>query len=321
MARVSPESLQESDVLPIEEWLAACRTALGSLAPPEVPQPRIVMMTPGASVAAHAEHAYLARTLGFTLVEPSDLTVRDAKVWLKSVAGLEPVHVILRLVPSPDCDPLELGLDSVRGVPGLVEACRRDNVAVANPLGSGVGECAALLPFMARLTRTLLGEDPMIETAPTWWCGEPLGRAHVLANLDRLLIRSHDAVGGRHTRFGRLLTRSERDELTRQIDAAPHRFVGQEEVDIAPQPSLSGDGPVDRPTISRAFLVRDDDGYRCMAGGLTLTDDDAEAITFAAYRMSKDTWVTGSGAGGARVVIGPPQGAAPPPHPPRHHPP
>ncbi|MEI2654149.1 MAG: circularly permuted type 2 ATP-grasp protein [Microthrixaceae bacterium] len=268
------------------------RSALGALAPADIEQPRIVMMTPGASVRTHTEHAYLARTMGFTLVEPSDLTVRDAKVWLKSVAGLEPVHVILRLVPSPDCDPLELWTDSVLGVAGLVEACRRQNVAVANPLGSGVGECAALLPFMPRLTRTLLGEEPLIESAPTWWCGEPTGLSHVLVNLDTLLIRSRDPVAGRHTRFGRLLSASEREELAAQITADPSQFVGQEEVDIATRPSFDTDRVVDRPTITRAFMVRDHDGYRCMEGGLTLTHDRAESITFNNHLISKDTWVT-----------------------------
>jgi uncharacterized circularly permuted ATP-grasp superfamily protein len=270
--------LQDSGALPIDEWLATCRTALGELSPPDVELPRIVMMTPGRSAPTHAEHAYLARALGFTLVAPSDLTVRDARVFLRSDAGPEPVHVIMRLVPSPDCDPLELGVDSVAGVAGLVEACRRDNVAVANPLGSGVGECAALLPFMGRLTRTLLGEDPLIDSAPTWWCGEPTGRSHVLANLDRLLIRPHDAVDERHTRFGRLMSTEARAELAARIDAAPHRYVGQEEVDIAVRPSVREHGVVKRPTISRAFLVRDRDGYRCMAGALTRTDDRAEAL-------------------------------------------
>ncbi|MFN8050965.1 MAG: circularly permuted type 2 ATP-grasp protein [Acidimicrobiales bacterium] len=296
MARVNPEALHESDVQPIEDWLATCRAALGALAPPDIEQPRIVMMTPGSSSRDHSEHAYLARTLGFTLVEPTDLTVRDACVWLKSVAGLEPVHVIMRLVRSPDCDPLELGSESVLGVAGLVEACRRDNVAVANPLGSGVGECAALLPFMPRLTRTLLGEDPLIDSAPTWWCGERDGLSHVLANIDSLLIRCHDQVNGRHTRFGRLMTTAEREELARQITAQPHLYVGQQEVEIADQPSFSGTAIVERPTISRAFLVRDRGGYRCMEGGLTLTDDRAEAITFAAYGTSKDTWVTNAAA-------------------------
>lgn len=311
MARIHPESLHEAGVLPIEDWLDTCRAALGALAPADIEQPRIVMMTPGASVRTHTEHAYLARTMGFTLVEPSDLTVRDAQVWLKSVAGLEPVHVILRLVPSPDCDPLELWTDSVLGVAGLVEACRRQNVAVANPLGSGVGECAALLPFMPRLTRTLLGEEPLIESAPTWWCGEPAGLSHVLANLDTLLIRSRDPIAGRHTRFGRLLSQSERDELTAQIAADPSQFVGQEEVDIATKPSFDTDRVVERPTITRAFMVRDRDGYRCMEGGLTLTHDRAEAITFSNHLISKDTWVTSSAPVAPADPVRPSAGLAP----------
>lgn len=303
MARVNPEAMEQHRVAPLESWLGICRTALGALAPPQVAQPRIVMMTPGTSVSAHSEHAFLARKLGFTLVEPGDLTVRGAKVWLKSVAGLEPVHVILRLVASPDCDPLELGFDSTAGVAGLVEACRRGNVAVANPLGSGLGECAALLPYIPSLTRTLLGEDPRIQSPPTWWCGESSSRSHVLAHLDSLLIRSHHRINGRHTLFGRLLCAEQREELARRITAEPHLFVGQQEVDIAPTPSFdsasAGTGTptgtvVGRPTISRAFLVRDHDGYHCLEGGLTLTGAQPEAITFGTFSLSKDTWITQS---------------------------
>jgi len=292
MARVGPESLHESGVLPIADWLATCRSALGSLAPPEIDQPRIVMMTPGPSYRSHPEHAYLARTLGFTLVEPSDLTVREARVWLKSVSELEPVHVIMRLVRSDDCDPLELRAGSMVGVAGLVEACRRGNVAIANPLGSGVAQAAALLPFIPRLTRTLLGEEPLIDSSPTWWCGDPASMSHVLSNLDSLVIRSRERIDGRHASFGRLLSTDELDGFRRRIIAEPHHFVGQEEVEIDEQPSFDTPNVVERPTISRAFLVREDDGYRCMKGGLTLTADRAERITFSEHLTSKDTWVT-----------------------------
>ncbi|NLA34587.1 MAG: circularly permuted type 2 ATP-grasp protein [Actinobacteria bacterium] len=292
MARVQPKVLADRAVMSIEPWLSSCRATLGALAPPSTDTPRIVMMTPGSIARAHPEHAYLARMLGFTLVEPPDLTVRDGSVWLKSVAGLEPVHVIMRLVPSVECDPLELDSSSISGVPGLVEACRRGTVALANPLGSGVAECTALLNVLPALTRTLLGEEPLIDSAPTWWCGDATGRSHVIANLDRLLIRSAVPIAGRHTRFGRLLSAAEREDLAREINAAPHQFVGQEEVEIARQPVFDNDRITEQPVVTRAFLVASDDGFACMNGGLSVTAPHAGEIAFDSLRCVKDTWVT-----------------------------
>lgn len=292
MARVQPQVLADRAVMSIEPWLSSCRATLGSLAPPTTDTPRIVMMTPGSIARSHPEHAYLARLLGFTLVEPPDLTVRDGSVWLKSVSGLEPVHVIMRFVPSVECDPLELDSTSVSGVPGLVEACRRGTVTLANPLGSGIAESTALLHALPALTRTLLGEDPLIDSAPSWWCGDAAGRSHVLANLDRLLIRSVHPVDGRRTRFGRLLSAAEREELVRAINAAPHRFVGQEEAEIARQPVFDDDRITDQPVATRAFLVASDEGFTCMNGGLSVTAPHAGDIAFDSLRCVKDTWVT-----------------------------
>ncbi len=131
------------------------------------------MLTPGPYNETYFEHAYLARYLGFTLVEGADLTVRDRRVFIKTLEGLQPVNVIFRRLDDGFCDPLELRGDSFLGVAGLVDAVRAGNVVVANALGSGVIETAALLPFLPALCRELLGEELMIASAETWWCGRP----------------------------------------------------------------------------------------------------------------------------------------------------
>ncbi len=135
--------------------------------------PRIVLLTPGPYNETYFEHAYLARYLGYTLVEGGDLTVRDDRVYLKLLGGLQPVDVILRRLDDDYCDPLELRGDSFLGVPGLVQAVRAGNVAVANPLGSGLVETPALLAFLPALCRRLLGEELRMPSVPTWWCGDP----------------------------------------------------------------------------------------------------------------------------------------------------
>src|SRR5262249_44771560 len=136
------------------------------------------------------EHAFLASSLGYPLVEGADLTVREGRVWMRSLGRLEPVDVILRRVDSSYCDSLELRSESRLGVPGLVEACRLGTVSVVNTLGSGIRENPGLLPLLPRLCKHLLGESLALNSVPTWWCGEPQGRAHVLTRLSRLVVKS-----------------------------------------------------------------------------------------------------------------------------------
>ncbi len=132
-----------------------------------------MLLTPGPYNETYFEHAFLARYLGYTLVEGGDLTVRDNRVYLKLLGGLQPVDVILRRLDDDFCDPLELRRDSFLGVPGLVQAVRAGNVAVANALGSGLVESPALLAYLPGLCRYLLGEELKMPSVATWWCGDP----------------------------------------------------------------------------------------------------------------------------------------------------
>jgi uncharacterized circularly permuted ATP-grasp superfamily protein/uncharacterized alpha-E superfamily protein len=286
-----PDLVRTSGVEPLRPWFSALRLTLAQVAPPGVDDPRIVILTPGPLSETYFEHGFLSRALGYTLVEPADLTVRDGHVWLKSVTGLEPVHVILRRQDAEWCDSLELRPDSLLGVPGLVEAARRRNVSIVNPLGSGLAENPALLPRLGELTRVLLGEEPLIESAPTWWCGEPSARSHVLAHLDRLVIKPVNRGQGRQSTFGWTLTAHQLDELAARIAAQPHLFVGQEPQVLATAPALDPSSIVAHHAVLRAFLVADSDGFTWMNGGLTRTAADAEQVTMSAGGTSKDTWI------------------------------
>ena len=144
-----------------------------ALAPTPNDHPKVVLLTPGPHNETYFEHAYLARYLGFTLVEGGDLTVRDRRVFIKTLEGLQPVDVIFRRLDDGFCDPLELRSDSSLGVAGLVEAARAGNVTIANALGSGVLETAAIMPFLPGLCRHLLGEELALPSVPTWWGGQP----------------------------------------------------------------------------------------------------------------------------------------------------
>src|SRR6202040_1533875 len=145
------------------------RDTLLRLTPTPRAHPRIVLLTPGPYNETYFEHSYLARYLGLLLVQGADLTVRDSRVFLKTLEGLKPVDVILRRVDDSFCDPIELRSDSFLGVAGLVEAVRTGNVAVANALGSGLLETTAFMPFIPGLCSRMLGDELKLPTAATWW--------------------------------------------------------------------------------------------------------------------------------------------------------
>ncbi len=143
-----------------------------------------MLLTPGPLNETYFEHSYLARYLGFTLAQGGDLTVRDSRVFLKTLEGLKQVDVILRRVDDGFCDPIELRSDSFLGVAGLVEAVRAGNVVVANALGSGVIETPALMPFLPGLSSRLLGERLKLPSVATWWCGQPAALNYVRDNIE-----------------------------------------------------------------------------------------------------------------------------------------
>ena len=167
---VLPDLFRTSNVLRLAPFFRAQREALTNLAQRD--NPRIVLLTPGPLNETYFEHSYIARYLGFTLVQGADLTVRKRRVYLKTVDGLEKVDVILRRVDDSFCDPLELRGDSLLGVPGLVDAIVAGNVKVANALGSGLIETAAIMPFLPGLCTQLLGEKLKLPSVATWWCGQ-----------------------------------------------------------------------------------------------------------------------------------------------------
>src|SRR5688572_8887052 len=205
-------------------------------------QPQAVFLSPGPSKQNYFEHAYLARYLGFSVVEGSDLTVRDDRVYLKTVEGLKPVDLIMRRINSDLCDPLELRTDSLIGVPGLVQAARAGKVTIGNALGSGLVESDSFLSFLPSLSERFLGEDLAMPSLATWWCGQPREREYVLSHLDELIVRRISNprnlfASGQGSLVTPETTAEEREALIRAIERSGHDFVGQE-------PAALSTGPV-----------------------------------------------------------------------------
>ncbi len=288
-----PEVFRDCQVLRLALFFQSMRETLRAIAPHDRDNPRIVLLTPGPYNDTYFEHAFLARYLGIALVEGSDLTVRDNRVFLKLLGGLQPVDVILRRLDDTYCDPLELRRDSFLGVPGLVQAVRAGNVALANPLGSGLIESPAFLAYLPSVCRHLLGEELRLPSVATWWCGDPAAREFVLANLPRMVIKP--TVGSRLSEpiFGEELAAPELATLAAAIRARPDDHVGQEQLALSTAPVFESEGLRPRHFTIRAFLAATDENFVVMPGGLTRLAASADTLVVSLQKGggSKDTWV------------------------------
>ena len=292
-SRIFPESFRDNHVHRLAGFFRDMQNALAQLAPRASEKARVVMLTPGPHNETYFEQAYLARYLGYMLVEGQDLTVRDNYVFLKTLSGLELVDVILRRVDDDFCDPLELRNDSILGVPGLVEAVRAGNVVIANALGAGLVQSPAFMSFLPGLCRHILGEELKLPSVATWWCGQKDAREHVVEHLDELVIKPAFRTHLRTPDPERPLSEAERDALKRHIAFDPDLFAAQERVDFSTAPVWEKDGLVPRPVGLRVFLVATENGYRVMPGGLTRVSPDAGGKFISLQRggSSKDTWL------------------------------
>ncbi len=296
LSRVFPSLYRDAQVHRLAPFFRQLRSTIAGAAPEGVDDPRVVLLTPGPRNETYFEHAHLATNLGYPLVEGSDLVARDGRIWLRALGGLERVDAIVRRVDASYCDPVELRGDSRLGVPGLVDAVRRGNVTVVNPLGAGVLENNGLLPFLPGLAEQVLGRPLSLPTAATWWCGEPTACSHVLANLHDLVVKPIGRRRGRNAVFGWELSHTQLDDLRRFIEARPHQFVGQEAVEASTAPTLTSDGVAPRHLVLRSFAVARNGSYSVMPGGLARVAPDEHGLLVSnqAGAASKDVWVLAS---------------------------
>ena len=292
ISQVLPDLFQESTLHHIDPYFAALRAALLTSVADTVDDPRVVVLSPGTLSETAFDQAFLANALGFPLVQGSDLVVRDGYVWMKPARWpdkrpTDRIDVIIRRVDAAWCDPLELRGDSRLGVAGLTEAVRRGTVRLVNGLGAGVLENPALMPYLAGACELLLGEQLRLPSAPTWWCGDAASRALVLDRLaagdPTLLVRAIDEPR-------RAVTSTPADELAARIAAAPHRYVGQDQLPLSQTPVWDASGTHPRAASQsltlRAFTLRYGSAYRPLVGGLASVRAHPDAPPRA-----KDVWV------------------------------
>jgi uncharacterized circularly permuted ATP-grasp superfamily protein/uncharacterized alpha-E superfamily protein len=287
---VLPDLFRTSNVLRLAPFFRAQREALTNLA--NCSNPRIVLLTPGPLNETYFEHSYIARYLGFTLVEGKDLTVRDRCVYLKTVDGLEQVDVILRRVDDSFCDPLELRGESLLGVPGLVDAVVAGNVKVANALGSGLIETAAVMPFLPRLSRHLLGQNLKIPSVATWWCGETYALDWVLNHLDSVVVKPAFPTLGKEPIFGAEIPQAERGKFAKQLRTRPHDYVAQEQIALSTAPVWENGHLMSRSLVLRAYVLNTGAGWIAIPGGLIrVAEAEGPVVSMQRGGHSKDAWV------------------------------
>jgi uncharacterized circularly permuted ATP-grasp superfamily protein/uncharacterized alpha-E superfamily protein len=308
-SRLFPEAFRDLNVQRLAATYRALLESLTSFCPTGGAEPRVVLLTPGPYNETYFEHAYLARYLGLTLVEGSDLTVRDERLYLKTLTGLEPVHGVLKRLDDEFLDPLELRSDSRLGVPGLLQAIRAGNVLVANCPGSGFLESTALLGFLPALSRHLLGEELRLPALATWWCGERAAMLSAMPQLSNSVIKSTYGGGGAGAVLGRKLSRRQLDEWAGRIMRQPEQHTVQSYLPLSQMPTWKSDRTGDRiqprSLILRVFAVSDGaQGWRVLPGGLTrLAAGDSEIASMQRGGSSADTWMLTDGEVDATTLL------------------
>ena len=286
----------ETHVHRLASFFGAFRDALQ--AKKKYPDDRIAVLTPGPANETYFEHAYIARYLGFMLLEGEDLTVVNDRVMVRTVAGLKPISVLWRRLDASFADPLELDQNSHIGTPGMVQALRSGSVTLVNALGSGILETRALLAFTPAICRRLIGEDLLMSSIATWWCGQKAERDHVAKNIDKMVI------GPAYSRLpffdddgqsvaGSGLRETAKGSIADWLASDGARLVGQEAVTLSTTPAYLNGRLIPRPMSLRVFAARTEHGWQIMPGGFARigSGDDVAAIAMQAGGTAADVWI------------------------------
>ncbi len=293
LARTLPEAFREAQVQRLAPFFISLREALCAAARSGTRSPTLALLTPGPFNETYFEHSFLARYLGFPLVEGGDLTLSKGGIHIKTLEGLRRIDVLLRRVDDAWSDPLELRSDSCLGIPGLLEALRQNQVSVVNSVGSAWLESPALPAFLPRICRFFLGEDLLLADAPTHWLGDPESRQLLGDSLTGLVLKKTYDTTRRSHRFISNLSTAEQAELLEKIAFDPADYVCQQHTPLSLTPVLQENGIEKRPVVLLAFVCSKPEGCEVMQGGLTrvTTSTDSLIVSLHSVGFSKATWV------------------------------
>ena len=290
--RVLPDLMDGIRVRPVDNYGMRLQQAMAELAPASIADPQVVLLSPGIYNSAYFEHIFLAREMGVPVVEGRDLVVEDDRVWMRTTAGLAPVHAIYRRLNDEFLDPEVFRPDSLLGVKGLIRAWRKGNVAIANAVGTGVADDKAIYAYMPRVIRYYLAEEPILANVETRICGEPEGLRYTLDHLAELVVKPVGESGGYGLIVGPHASAAELAEFRRKLEADPGNYISQPMIRLSVGPTLSPEGVQPRHLDLRPFAIT---GARTwvLPGGLTRVALRRGSLVVNSSQGggSKDTWV------------------------------
>lgn len=291
--RIFPEMLSANKVKMINSYPLELNEILASLSPRDTQQPNVVILTPGIYNSAYYEHTFLARQMGIPLVEGRDLVVDNHKVYMKTTTGLQQVDVVYRRLDDEYIDPLVFRPDSILGVPGIMSAYSKGNVALVNAVGNGVADDKAVYAYVPDMIKYYLNEEPVLPNVPTYRMEIEDEREHVLANLDKMVIKETNQSGGYGMVMGNKATEKELEEAREKILESPRNYIAQPIIQLSTVPCLIGGKLVPRHVDLRPYALCGPAGIEIVPGGLTRVAlrEGSLIVNSSQGGGSKDTWV------------------------------
>ncbi|MDP5241187.1 circularly permuted type 2 ATP-grasp protein [Uliginosibacterium sp. 31-16] len=292
MMRLFPELFAKNRVAPVEHYPDLLLDTLRAVAPKGVPDPTVVVLTPGSFNSAYFEHAFLAQQMGVELVEGPDLFVRDEQVFMRTTQGPQRVDVIYRRIDDDYLDPLAFRPDSMLGVPGLLSAYRAGNVTLSNAIGTGVADDKSIYPYVGEMVRFYLGEEPLLNNVPTYMLRKPEDLAYTLDHLPELVVKEVHGAGGYGMLVGPASTTTEIEEFRKRILASPDKYIAQPTLSLSTCPTFVDAGIAPRHIDLRPFVLSGDE-VRFVPGGLTRValKEGSLVVNSSQGGGTKDTWV------------------------------
>ena len=292
MKNTFPQVFDGMSIRAVDEYPGRLLEMLESLAPATNGPPRVVLLTPGIYNSAYFEHSFLAQQMGVPLVEGRDLVVSDGAVLMRTTGGFERVDVIYRRIDDDFLDPLAFRPDSLLGVPGLMEVYRKGGVGLANAPGNGVADDKVVYAYVPDIIRYYLDEDPVIPNVPTYLCWRDADRQHVLANLDKLVVKAANEAGGYGMLVGPHATQADREEFARRIQDNPRNYIAQPTLGLSRVPTIVEDHAEGRHVDLRPYILYGRDIF-VLPGGLTRVALRRGSLVVNSSQGggSKDTWV------------------------------
>ncbi len=295
MMRLFPDLFERVHVEPVAHYPDMLLENLRTLAPAGVDMPTVVVLTPGMYNSAYFEHAFLAQQMGVELVEGKDLFVADNHVWMRTTQGPARVDVIYRRIDDDFLDPLSFRPDSALGVPGLLSVYRAGRVTLANAIGTGVADDKSIYPFVPDMVRFYLSEEPILQNVPTFQCRKPAEKDHVLANLDKLVVKEVHGAGGYGMLVGPASTQAERDDFAARIKAKPDGYIAQPTLALSTCPTFVESGIAPRHIDLRPYVLSGRNNVDMVPGGLcrVALREGSLVVNSSQGGGTKDTWILG----------------------------